>query len=467
MKIYSICFAILLLLLIIAPDSYGCVCVEVTPETAFENAKVVFIGKMIEGTEKNVGDATDASKRRIEAGDVTFEIDAFDGFKGIDSRGTITLKVPSNKGTSCGPYGLIPGERYVVYAYANGDEPEKTLSTGACTRTALLSEAKEDIEFFRRLQEIGYGTIKGYISLDTRRIENSEGEPYRLPDIKLRITGPDTALSLEIDKFGNFETSGLRAGTYILTPELPPNFESRNQSEEVTILGRPTVYRSFTIQHKGRVSGFIQGAEEMSYDLSSIFLENSNTRVPGESLGQDGRFEIRGVPPGEYVMFMELRRNDTYETRKYYYPGTYDSTQAARLKVGLSEVKDVSKFGLPEEFRVQMISGMVLWQDGKPVTNGFVMFEYFGNLSNSRFTPQNSSNFVRTDGNGRFSLKVIGGMSYLLKAVNTFQNLSAIRCASKTIVANKNVAGVKLVLSKPDPTSQCWIPIGTPPLLNL
>lgn len=457
MKIYSICFAILLLLAT-APASYGCDCAEVTPEMAFENAKIVFIGKMIEGTEKNVGDATDASKRGIEAGDVTFEIDAFNGFKGID-KGTITLKVPSNKGTSCGPYGLIPGESYVVYAYANANEPEKTLSTGVCTRTALLSEAKEDIEFFRKLQEIGYGTIKGYISLATHRIENSEGEPYKLPDIKIRMTGLDKTLTLEIDKFGNFETTGLRAGTYYLTPELPQNYESEKQNEEVTILGRPTHYLSFTIQHKGRVSGVIEDGYGMSYDPSSIFLENSNTRVPGNSLGQDGRFEIRGVPPGEYVMYMELRRNDTFETRKYYYPGTYDRTQAARLKVGLSEVKDIFKFTMPREFRVRMVSGTVLWRDGKPVTDGGVIFEYLGNLSKSRFTPQNSPNFVRTDGNGRFSLKVIGGMSYLLRAVNATRDLSAIRCADKTIMPNKNVAGVKLVLSKPGPNSQCMVPM--------
>lgn len=462
MKIFSICFAIMLLL-VIAPDSYGCVCVELTPEKAFENAKVVFIGKMVEGTEKNVGEASDDSKRKLEAGDVTFEIDGLDGYKGINSRGTITLKVPSYKGTSCGPYGLIPGESYVVYAYDSDDGSEKTLFTGACTRTALLSEAKEDIEFFRRLQEIGYGTIKGYVSLATHRLENSEGEPYGLPDIKLRLTGPDTALTLEIDKFGNFETTGLRAGTYLLTPELPPNYESRTQSEEVTISGRPTVYRSFTIQHKGRVTGVVQDAEGTTYNVSSIYLENSNTKVPGELLSQNGRFEIQGVPAGEYVMYMELLRNDTYETRKYYYPGTYDGTQAAKLKVGSSEVKDVSKFTLPGEFRIRTVSGIVLSPDGKPVTNGIVTFRNVGNLWKNRFIPRNLPGFVRTDSNGRFSLKVIDGMSYLLLALNTSSDAAAIRCATKEILLGKSVDGVKLVLLKPNPESRCLFPYSALP----
>lgn len=458
MKIYSICFAILLLL-VIAPDSDGCVCTEEPPETAFENAKIVFIGKMIEGTEKNIGDAADASNRKLEAGDVTFEIDVFDGYKGISGRNTITLKVPSNKDTSCGPYGLIPGESYVIYAYANDEGPEETLSTGACTRTALLSKAKEDIEFFRRLHEIGYGTIKGYVSLDTHTIDSSVGEPYKLPDIRVRITGPETDLLLEIDKWGNYETTGLRAGVYRVTPETPANYESRTQSEEVTILGRPTVYQSFTIQHKGRVSGVVQDADGMDYELNSIFLENSNTRVPGASLGQDGMFEVRGVPPGEYVLYMEMRRSDTYETRKYYYPGTYDRTQALKLKVGLSEVKDISKFRLPEEFRVQTVSGIILYPDGKPVTDGVVVFRYTGTFSKSRFTPQHLSDFVRTDGNGRFSLNLLSGMSYLLWAVNTTQDISAIRCAGKTIMLEKNMAGVKIVLSKSNPTIGCLFPM--------
>lgn len=240
-----------------------------------------------------------------------------------------------------------------------------------------------------------------------------------------------------------------------MTPELPPNYESDKQSEEVTILGRPTDYRSFTIQHKGRVSGVIQDADGMGYDLSSIFLENSNTRALSESLGRDGLFEIRGVPPGEYVMYMELRRNDPYEIRKYYYPGTYDRTQAGRLKVGLSEVKDIPKFKLPGEFRVRTVSGTVLYPDGKPVTDGIVTIEYFGNLSKSRFTPQNLPGAARTDGNGHFSLGLVDGMSYLLRAVNTTGDITAIRCAAKTMMPKKNVTGIKFVLSKLDSNYQC------------
>jgi hypothetical protein len=85
-----------------------------------------------------------------------------------------------------------------------------------------------------------------------------------------------------------------------------------------------------------------------------------------------------------------------------------------------------------------------------------VTIEYFGNLSKSRSTPQNLPSSARTNGNGHFSLKLLDGMSYLLRAVNTTNDITAIRCAAKTIVPKKNMTDVRLVLSKMDSNYQCF-----------
>lgn len=445
MKILSICLAIFVLLFL-TPVAYGSDCTIPTPEIAFESATMVFIGKMIGGTEKNIGVNKDASRPALEAGDVTFEIDAFDTFKEhIGGRRSVIVKVPNREDGE--PYGLVPGEKYFVYAYANGENPYDTFYTGPCTRTALLAKAEEDIEFIRRLREIGYGTIKGYVSLNTHLIEG----PYSLPNISLNLIGPDqNSRVIEMDKSGNFEVTGLRAGIYRLTPHLPADYESTKESEEVTIAGFVISYRSFTAQYKSRVFGTVQDASGEGFDQNAVYLENSTTRVPGGLLDQDGSFEIEGVPPGEYVMYMEFRSEGLYETRKYYYPGTYEAARATKIKVGLSDLKNGLKFTLPAEFRVRTVSGTVVWPSAKPAQGVIALLS----CTDGGFIPPKYRPII-TDKNGRFSLRGITGDTYWIQALGAKENGTPVHSRPVKIVLTKGLADLKLVLSRPGFSGGC------------
>lgn len=439
--------AALFVLLFLAPVAYGCGCTDLTPEMAFDSAKTVFIGKMIGGTEKIIGDKKDGSQPTLEAGDVTFQIESgLDAFKGIRNRRSVIVKVASRNGTTCEPYGLVPGEIYVVYAYAGDEDFGEPVHAGSCARIALLTE-KEDIEFIRRLGEIGYGTIKGSVSLNTHKLQ-SRDESYSLPKISLNIVGPDGyTRALQIDKFGNFEVIGLRAGTYRVTPQLPADYESTRESEEITIAGFVIHYSSFTAQYKSRVSGVIQDVNGVGFDQRAVYLENSTTRVPGGSLNQDGRFEIEGVPPGEYVMYMEFRNDDVYETRKYYYPGTYDLARATKITVGLSDLKDGFKFTLPAEFLVRRVNGTVFWPDGKPAQGVTVFLSVATSFKNNGFRPESFHPLI-TDKNGQFSLNGIDGVSFFLQALGQKKNGAPVYSTPVKIVLTKDIVGIKLLLSK-------------------
>src|SRR5262245_44592224 len=122
----------------------ACSCVNEDPAYAFNDAKVVFIGRMLGGTQKlSIKDRT-GKMSTIEAGQVRFSVEEL--FKGTNAE-ELTIEIDSNEGTSCGPYGLKRGERYVVYAYA-ANANEKHLSTGVCTRTNITASeyAKEDLD---------------------------------------------------------------------------------------------------------------------------------------------------------------------------------------------------------------------------------------------------------------------------------------------------------------------------------
>jgi hypothetical protein len=204
-----------LFLLTIPSAVYGCSCAYSTPAMAFNNSKAVFIGKMTGGTEKNTLQDRDASAYEIESGEVTFDVE--EAFKGKPVQ-TVTIRIASMKGTSCGTYGLRRGETYVVYAQAY--KPD-TLSTGVCTRTGTVSQAKEDLDFLRSLPPGGSGgTITGRVWLDTKAITGGAARP--LAGVSVRITGPmQKAVTVVTDKEGKFEANGLPEGKYTVTPKFP------------------------------------------------------------------------------------------------------------------------------------------------------------------------------------------------------------------------------------------------------
>src|SRR5215468_3715052 len=61
-------------------NAHGCSCYSISPCEAFAHAKVVFVGRMIGGTEKNTEKRYGGQLIAYEAGDVSFEVE--EAFKG-------------------------------------------------------------------------------------------------------------------------------------------------------------------------------------------------------------------------------------------------------------------------------------------------------------------------------------------------------------------------------------------------
>ena len=87
----------------------ACDCLRQRPAYSFNDAKVVFIGRMLGGTQKlSIKDRT-GKTTTIEAGEVRFSVEEI--FKGSNAE-ELTIFIESNEGTSC-TYGLQRGERYL------------------------------------------------------------------------------------------------------------------------------------------------------------------------------------------------------------------------------------------------------------------------------------------------------------------------------------------------------------------
>lgn len=134
--------ALLVLLVSLAvhvPRASACSCIMPEPPLAAkDNSAAVFSGR-VTGIKPPVNMTSSLDESRI-----TFDV--LMSWKGID-RNPVQI-FSSTSSASCG-YEFEEGKEYLVYAYDN----EGRLSTGLCTRTALLADAAED------LAALGAGTI--------------------------------------------------------------------------------------------------------------------------------------------------------------------------------------------------------------------------------------------------------------------------------------------------------------------
>ncbi|HYG79856.1 MAG TPA: carboxypeptidase-like regulatory domain-containing protein [Pyrinomonadaceae bacterium] len=441
--------------LLLAPAAYACSCATGDPPSEFNDAKAVFVGRMLGGTEKLSVEDRDGKSHTIEAGSVRFVVEEV--FKG-DLPSVITVEVASMNNTSCGPYGLTRHEQYVVYAYADRQGGEK-LHTGVCTRTkaAASSYAKEDLDFLRNLPPPGAGgRLRGRIWADLRA-----GGATPLADLNVKISGPDgRVVNARTDKEGEFEVEKLAAGRYRVEPELPEHYTTEREFAEVEVADRGTADVAFEAYISGRVRGRVIDKEGQGFDSIFLHLVGEGKKVYGHSTGEDGGFEARGVPPGEYVLYLELRGADYKSNKNFYYPGTFERTAAATIKLELGQTLDGLVFVLPNEFKARTVEGRVVWPDGKPAAGVEVMLLCPQSSRPGGLAVESSPTSTKTDEQGRFRLAGVTGEVYWLEARGTRKaaregEYSAAHSLAKKIALVGNLKDTELVLSEKGFTGGC------------
>lgn len=403
------------LLFLIPEPAHACSCAYTTPATAYNDVAAVFIGKMVGGTETNIVTTRDGKEINLESGDVTFEVSKV--YKGSIGK-TVTISVASHKGSSCGTYGLVRNVEYIVWAYSR-DKDSGKLYTGVCTRTRSVSgsSSKEDLDFLNGLPPIGSGgSITGSINLDTK--EAMGGGSKNLANISVSIESIQTGKVdvVTTNKDGKFKLLGIPAGHYKVTPKVPKGYFIEEPSDEVEVDDLGTATTGFEFQYNGHITGTIKDRNGQAFDFGSVGIDDKALWLRGYSDGKDGKYQINGIPPGRYRLFIEVKDAANGKEKKYYYPGTYDVRMAKWITVGLGKTVQAADFVLPPEFRLRTITGRVFNPDGSPAVEATV----------SLLCPKRSGNVVgildtspirvETDESGAFTIQGFEGFNYWLGA---------------------------------------------------
>lgn len=434
--------------------SFACSCATGEPAYEFNRARMVFIGRMRGGTEKWVEKDKAGKSHSLEAGDVLFAVEEV--FKGKEAN-EVTIGISSNKGTSCGPYGLKRGERYLVYAYAS-EQDEKQLYTGVCTRTTAVSSkyAKVDLDFLRNLPPAGVGgNLKGRIWADLK----AGGGATPMRDVRVKIISSDEqVITAFTDGEGEFLVKQLKPGKYRVEPDFPLNYMSENKSAEVNVDDRGTASVGFEVYIDGRVAGRALDSEGNTFNSIFLHLVEGERDVYGHSTGEDGGFDVKGVPPGQYLLHINLE-NAKYEAKPYYYPGTFEREKAEKIRVGLGEQIEGLEFRLPPSFLVRTIEGEVVWSDGTPAANVDVMLICAKSNEQTGFKITTFPETVKTDDKGQFRLEILTSETYWLEARGVKEKKKGegipMHSPGVKISASENVKNLKLSISREGFAGDC------------
>lgn len=426
------------LLAIFTPNVSACSCAGGgTPCHDYWTASAVFIGTVVESSTSTYKRGEVDLPRRI----VRFNIDqTFRGVKGDQ------VEVMTGLGDSDCGYGFQLGGRYLVYA----SEASGKLFTGTCSRTRLVSEADDDLAYFRGLAKAEPG---GTLSGDVKRVDRvgtSESAPWEerlrpVADIKVVIEGSSRRIEAITDKQGNYRVSGLAPDTYKVRVELPEGLSIYNPERETKLFDRGCAQISFWVETDTRIMGKVfdaQGEPAADVLLELAPVDGQRTEWTSVRTDTEGRYEVKLLRPGRYLFGVRIYglAGSTYVPYpRTYYPGVSDAARATTITLVEGQRLELSDFILPTRFVERMLTGIVVDADGQPVSGATVW------LKENEYSHRDMPYRNETDSEGRFSFKVYEGVKYQLRTYVDISN-SKRKEAEQSIRIDADPQVVKLVL---------------------
>lgn len=469
-----------LLLLCLGEYASACTCADSdSPCASFQATPVVFVGlvKSIEEETAEINRFGTIEKVRTA---LTAHFVVEEGLKGISGREVDVAT--GGGGGDCG-YHFKAGERYLVYAHgteqeALGSSMSRTvvgggssspkvaaLATSICSRTQPLSRAQDDLELIRAAikgepKARVFGTVYEHVS----KLGGSLGDVQYKPKAGLAIKadGPSGRSEATTDADGRFRLDNLKPGKYTVALVLPPAYEMRysfrGKEFEVQVgQGCWGADLFFTIHVSGRIKGRIFDAQGkpvgaqvqvsiVTYESAGQGMSLAESR--DEYTDERGRYEFDGVPPGRYLLGINIADVADKDTpySKLYYPSGGAPAQAAVITLAEGQQLDNHDFHLAQPLAGQTITGTVYLKNGKPAAGADLELYDLERPERSVWGVN-----VKTDRQGRFTVKGFRGRRYQLRAYLAEDYLigKGVQSDMVDVDAALSPPPVKLILSKP------------------
>ena len=432
MKRVIILFSLALLLILgIAEQVSACSCVRTTPCRSFNYASAVFVGKAVGAKEQrtiedysevyqnsNTNAASSEPKKiTYDVGEIYFEVE--EAFYGVKKGERITIHSGTGGG-DCG-YWFKRGETYLIYASSFADEETRAtgFATSICSGTKPLDSAGQDLEYLRDLSAESKGKFFGRV----RQEFNFDGDNKQIgyAGLTLNFQKLETGeiFSTTTDSEGNFDID-VPAGKYKIVPLLPEyasveKFGDEYDPTAVEVKADACLDVYLSVKSKSEISGKLisfDGKPLKGIDVELIDSE-TNEWVTGGETEADGSFSITAVPAGKYLLAVNKNISPNAESPfpTFFYPNSPGEQTAKNLTVRLGETIKNLIFQLPPPLKQQLITGTVVWANGKPAADTKIELK---DIAEDTFF--RAERVTKTDAAGKFALKGFVGRSYRLEA---------------------------------------------------
>ncbi len=390
-------YLILLLTAVFSLSSESIACIFVSSATsvcqAHRSAGIVFQGTVLDLSRIQVSDASQPGSTPHEVISVLLAVEKV--WKGTDQK---QFRVITS--TDCCAFSFQLGERYIVYA--RQDSLSNVFRVGS--RTSGLEKAKNDLAYLNRLEKHQpVGSIYGIFKEIGHDVASGT---------EIRVEGNGRHGSVRPDNEGRFKLVGLSGGKYQVRVDFPERFDPDPYEIEVRLEDSQDCFELIAWPRPaGHVDGVLKDKTGKPLVGIAVVATREKSVSSSTSTDQNGRFVVKHLDPGSYVIKAALR-DDWGEMKaeaELFYPQGKEKPETKKIDLAPGDRVNLGNFILPIELLERVLEGYVVFPDNRPAA-GVRVHLY------SRLNSDPAIQVVQTDGAGRFSFPVYENVEYTLFA---------------------------------------------------
>ena len=221
---------------------------------------------------------------------------------------------------------------------------------------------------------------------------------------------------------GQFEFAGLDADRYRLELQLPEGYTTYAAGRDVEIPNpRACSQQDYSLSPSGRISGHLLTADGRPAARLQVEATDPDARshpiyglpILSALTDADGDFEIRDVPPGRYIVGVNLRDlpSQFNPYGRTVYPS--DGGDGDIVTIGTAHTFDIGTWRLPPPLGVIKVSGVAVWPDEKPAAGVHVSVS---DVTGNPIERARGAGGAVVDADGRFVLELRKGRTYTFMA---------------------------------------------------
>jgi hypothetical protein len=401
----------------------ACSCYENPPCSAVWRADAVFVGTVVERVQEPVGGTISWTVHNVAVtqrlhGSVDSSITLVGAAQPTAEQIEASKSAASPAGimSTC-DYNFEVGRRYVIYARKTA---EGRWTTSMCAGTKPIEQAAADLDYIARIPAAApTGRVFGSIE---RMIANSPDPAGQrvMPaaGVSVELTSSATRLMVTTDADGKLDVQ-VPPGDYTIAPVVPETIRVYGAPFQTAVHARGCAPVQFGIVSNGRIEGRVvqldgspvvrASVDILPADLPPGQRPDSYTTSPSSDTDENGNFVVDAILPGRYVVAVNARRGPRLDSpfATTYLPGV-NRANAEVVEIGDGERK--TGFTLVVSPAVETtVSGIVVLDGDRPAAEADVSAA----LVDHRGT---SMSFTKTDSSGAFQLRVLAGMTYVIRA---------------------------------------------------